>query len=99
MGAGAQASEAGLVRLVAQMAGHQACLDMIGEHEHRHGRRFDWVTRTRPDVGVLAPVRPWCAYEAKLETPRPPRLHYPFGPASMCARLQASQCHEPPRRP
>ena len=49
-------TEAGVRRHVGQMASSLGCLQMIEDQEALTGRRFDFVTRSRPDVAVLAPV-------------------------------------------
>lgn len=56
--------EGGLVRMVGQiqMLSQHTCLGMIEEHEARRRVAFVWVTLARPDLGVLQPVLPWCAY-------------------------------------
>jgi hypothetical protein len=58
--------EGGLVRMVGQMLSQHTCLGMIEEHEARRRVAFDWVTLTRPDLGVLQPVLPWCAYADRM---------------------------------
>lgn len=55
-------TEAGLVRLLGQAAASDACLRMIESSERANGTRFDFVTRSRPDLAYLAPVRAWSAF-------------------------------------
>jgi hypothetical protein len=55
-------TEAGLVRLVGQAAASDACLRMIETSERAAGVRFDFVTRSRPDLAYLAPVRSWRSF-------------------------------------
>ena len=59
---GVYTTEAGLVRLVGQAAASDACLRMIETSERAAGVRFDFVTRSRPDLAYLAPVRSWRSF-------------------------------------
>ena len=58
---GAYSTPAGIARHVGQMISSMQCLTMLISHEETHGIRFDYVTRSRPDLGYLAPVKPHCA--------------------------------------
>lgn len=58
---GAYSTPAGIARHVGQMISSMQCLTMLVSHEETHGIRFDYVTRSRPDLGYLAPVKPHCA--------------------------------------
>lgn len=66
---GAYSTPAGVARHVGQMLSSASCLSMIEQHERTHGLRFDYVTRTRPDLGFLAPVRPYCAFFFQKQPP------------------------------
>ena len=60
---GVYTTEAGLVRLLGQAAASDACLRMIETSERAAGVRFDFVTRLRPDLAYLAPVRSWRSFK------------------------------------
>lgn len=62
LSSGVYTTKAGLVRLLGQAAASDACLRMIEASERANGTRFDLVTRLRPDVAYLAPVRAWSAF-------------------------------------
>ena len=64
---GVYTTNAGLVRMLGQAAASASCLRMIEAHERARGARFDLVTRLRPDLAYLAPVRPWHAFNFSSE--------------------------------
>lgn len=78
---GAYSTPAGIARHVGQMEASMACLRFIQAHESSYGIKFQYVTRTRPDLGFLAPVRPHCFYFPTQ----------PLAPAQQSAPLLAQQ--------
>jgi|OM-RGC.v1.025295672 hypothetical protein len=69
---GAYSTPAGIARHVGQMMSSLQCLRMLTRHEETYGIRFDYVTRSRPDLGFLAPLKPHCAF---FFAGQPPAAH------------------------
>ena len=55
-------TEAGRTRLAGQLAASGECLHMIEEYERAHDIRFEYVTRSRPDLAFLSPMLPYCFF-------------------------------------
>ena len=49
-------SPLGIQRQIGQFQALHTCLDMLDEHEHAHRLRFHFVVRSRPDMGLFAPL-------------------------------------------
>ena len=60
-GIGAYNTEAGAIRHIGQMQASMDCLETISEYERSNGVSFDIVSRSRPDLGYLAPFEPYCS--------------------------------------
>ena len=57
-------SPAGVARHLGQITGSMQCLTDIEEWENRHSTKFDWIVRTRPDLGFMAPILPYCSFRS-----------------------------------
>ena len=53
---------AGRRRLAGQLTASAECLHMVEEYELAHGIRFNYVTRSRPDLAYLSPMLPYCFF-------------------------------------
>ena len=87
---------AGVLRHVGQMEASLGCLEMIAAHEARHGFRFDMVVRSRPDLGVVAPMPGWCRFPdaRSLYLPQQFNVDWVYVSSRAVANVTLSVVHE-----
>lgn len=55
-----------LQSFLGQLRGNAECMRMVEAHEARHGLRFDWVLKLRPDLAVARALKPSCFWDPRV---------------------------------